>query len=201
MSAEPPLALPPDVRQVLLFAGHRVDAPQRARPRFPPALVGAVERRIEAQLERWDAGAGDIALSQAAAGGDLLFIDACLRRGVRCRVLLPEDEAAFVAESILTSRDGAGWHARWQTLRPRLDAPPHVLPPRPDAGNRYERCNRWLLGSALGAGAERLRVLCVWNGEPADGPGGVDQLIAEARRHTDRVALIDTQALLRQLAA
>ena len=145
-------------------------------------------------LDQLGAGAGDVAFSQCAAGSDLLFIDACLQRGVRCFVLLPEDEASFIEHSILTSCDGAAWRERWLSLRERLAEPPRILP-HADCGNRYERCNRWLLASSLGAGTDRLRLLCVWDGNPGDGPGGVGQLVEDARRFTDRIDCIELRAL------
>lgn len=190
----PTIDLPPDTRQVLLFSGHRVDTPQRAQARFPPALVPAVARCIAEALDQLGAGAGDVAFSQCAAGSDLLFIDACLQRGVRCIVLLPEDEGRFIEHSILTSCDGPAWRARWLSLRERLAQPPRILP-HADCGNCYERCNRWLLASSLSAGADRLRLLCVWDCNPGDGPGGVDQLVEDARPHTSRIDCIDLRAL------
>ncbi len=201
MQADPaPVGLPAAVRQVLVFSGHRVDAPQRRMARFPPGLVTAVERRIGDELDRLGAGAEDVALSQAAAGSDLLFIECCLRRRVACRVLLPEPESDFIERSVLTSCDGSAWQARWQAARRRLEQPPQILPD-PAAGDRYQRCNRWLLASAVAAGAERLRVLVVWNGADSDGTGGVPQLIAEARRHTGHITWIDTRALRSPQAA
>ncbi|WP_418320235.1 hypothetical protein [Piscinibacter sakaiensis] len=188
----------PEPRQVLLFSGHRVDAPDRAQPRFPPALVPAVERRLAAELEQLGAGASDLALCQAAAGGDLLFLEACQARGVACRVLLPSDESAFIAESILSSSDGQDWLQRWQQVRQRLAEPPRCLGdelgPTPPAVDRYERCNRWLLDSALAFGADRLRFLCLWDGKPGDGPGGVRHMIDAVQALGGTVRRIDMQS-------
>ena len=52
----------PDVepRQVLLFSGHRVDAPERPQPRFPPGKVAAAARRIDEALAHWQAGPQDL---------------------------------------------------------------------------------------------------------------------------------------------
>ena len=70
-------------------------------------------QRINAALAEIDAGPDDLALCQAAAGGDLLFLEAALARGVRCRVLLPFDQAQFIAESILPASDGPRWRSRF----------------------------------------------------------------------------------------
>ncbi|MDH5541248.1 MAG: DUF4071 domain-containing protein, partial [Rhizobacter sp.] len=71
---------PPFVpRQVLLFSGHMVDAPGRAKPRFPAAMVPRASAEIEAVLDKLGAGEGDLALTQGAAGGDLIFAEACAK--------------------------------------------------------------------------------------------------------------------------
>ena len=100
-------------RQVLLFSGHRMDAPDRQPPRFPPAKEAAATQAIEAALDRLGAGAGDLSFCQAAAGGDLLFLEACQKRGVRCRVLLPFDEAEFIEKSVAPSAGGDKWRDRF----------------------------------------------------------------------------------------
>jgi len=74
-------------RRTLLFTGHMVDAPDRAQPRFPATRVDAAARRIGAALDEIGAGPEDLALTQGAAGGDLLFAEACLARGVPLRTL------------------------------------------------------------------------------------------------------------------
>src|SRR4029453_938573 len=89
-------------RQVFLFSGHRIDAPDRAQPRFPADKEAIAAQRVAEALERLGAGPEDLAYSQAAAGGDLLFLEECQRRGVRCQVLLPFPEPDFIAKSILT---------------------------------------------------------------------------------------------------
>ena len=73
------LQVPP--RLVFLFSGHMVDAPDRAEPRFPAEKEGIAARAIAAALDQLGAGPGDLALAQAANGGDLLFLEACKARG------------------------------------------------------------------------------------------------------------------------
>ena len=69
---------PDGPRQTILFTGHMVDAPGRATPRFPATRIDAAARRIAAALDDIGAGPEDLALTQGAAGGDLLFAEACL---------------------------------------------------------------------------------------------------------------------------
>jgi len=63
------------VNAVVAFAGHMVDAPQRATPRFPAALVPAVRAALRERLAPLRA---PIVFTSAACGADLLFIDAAL---------------------------------------------------------------------------------------------------------------------------
>ena len=77
-------------RQTILFTGHMVDAPDRAGA----ALSGDARRRRRASHRRPRStrsapGPDDLALTQGAAGGDLLFAEACLARAVPLRLLLP----------------------------------------------------------------------------------------------------------------
>jgi hypothetical protein len=48
-------------RQVFLFAGHMVDAPDRATPRFPGRQGCGGEQRIGAALDACSAGPADLA--------------------------------------------------------------------------------------------------------------------------------------------
>ena len=100
---------------VILFSGHMVDAPDRPTPRFPADKEDIAAQKIGEALEALGAGPEDLALCQAAAGGDLLFLEACQQRGVRCQVLLPLREPDFIDRSILPSAratPGAGATSR-----------------------------------------------------------------------------------------
>lgn len=72
-------------RHVLLFSGHMIDAPDRLVPRFPANKEPIAASRIAEALDTLGAGDRDLALTQGACGGDLLFTEACLARGVRVR--------------------------------------------------------------------------------------------------------------------
>ncbi len=190
---------PAPPRHVLLFSGHRLDAPMRLTPRFSAAQVRSAQQRLAEVLVSLDAGPADLALSQAAAGGDILFLEACRARGVACRVMLPFDEAAFVEASILPSSGGALWQQRWLALKAGLAESPQVMPegwtPAVAGADAFERCNHWMLATALAFGLARLRVICLWNGADSDGPGGTGHMVAEAARHTDHIHWIDTRTL------
>jgi tetratricopeptide (TPR) repeat protein len=194
-------------KQVILFSGHMVDTPDRADPRFPPDKVDAAARRIDQALDALDAGPGDLALCQAAAGGDLLFLAACQKRGVRCQVLLPFHEPRFIQQSITPSTGGDAWRTRYFAVKTLLESQPtgqgpsplRIMPdelgPLPSGVDPFERCNLWLLYTTLSWGIDRARFVCLWNGGGSDGPGGTEHLYKEVGLRTGRVTHIDTREL------
>jgi hypothetical protein len=186
-------------RQVLLFSGHRVDEPGRVAARFPASCIEPAAVAIGAALDRLDAGPTDLALTQGANGGDLLFAQACVARGVPLKLMLPEPEAAFVAHSVVGPDGEQGdWLARYRAVRARLVEAPRVVPDHPATQlDAFERCNLWLLDAALAHGVERLRFVCLWDGAPqGDGRGGTAHLMREVMRRTHRISWIDTRVLV-----
>ena len=190
-------------RQVLLFSGHMVDTPTRAKPRFPPTMVPRATAEIERVLDELRAGSGDLALTQGAAGGDLIFAEACARRGVRLQLLLPSQEPEFIESSINPSSDGATWRKRFialkEGLKPPQSEPPRFMPtelgPPPTGSSPFERCNLWLLYTALSHGPEKVRFVCLWDGGGSGRPGGTRHMVNEVKRRTSNVNWIDTRAL------
>ncbi len=191
---------PPFVpRQVLLFSGHLVDAPDRAKPRFPAAKVPAAEAAIDAALEALQAGPGDLALTQGAAGGDVIFTEACLKRGVRVLWLQPLAEPEFIQASVLRSAEGERWRERYFAAKIQLAEPPRSMPlelgPPPKGVDVWERGNLWLLYTALAMGPDKTRFVCLWDGGGGDGPGGTRHMHDEVKRRTGRVSWVDVRTL------
>lgn len=187
-------------RRVLLFSGHMVDAPDRAEPRFPEQMVDVAKRRIEAVLDELGAGPEDLALTQGACGGDLLFAEACEARDVHMTWLLPFMEPEFMVRSVI--RCGEHWRQRYLAVRQKLRNPilaaPQELGDSPayaEQGYPYERCNLWLLYTALSWGIEKVHFVCLWNGGGGDGPGGTAHMYGEVAKRTGQVHWIDTRAL------
>lgn len=193
------LAAPFQPRQVLLFSGHMVDAPDRAVPRLPAAKLPQADAALQRALDALGAGSGDLLLTQGAAGGDLLCAEACHARGVRVQLLLPLQEPEFIQRSILPCSGGELWRERYFALKALLADAPRAMPDElgapPKGVSPFERCNRWLLYSALAHGQHRLRYLCLWDGGGGDGPGGTAHMADEARRRTGRISWIDTRQL------
>lgn len=187
------------LRHVLLFSGHMIDAPSRATKRFPVEKEPVAAQRISAALDQLGAGPEDLALAQGASGGDLLFLEACRQRNVRLELLLPLPEPEFIQRSILPSADGDKWRERFYRLKSGLKDEPRIMPdelgPLPDGVNPFERCNRWLLYTALSYGVTRVRFLCLWDGGGGDGPGGTAHMYEEVKRRTGQVTWLDSRKL------
>ena len=187
-------------RQVFLFSGHMIDTPDRATPRFPPAKESIAAQKIAEALDQLGAGPDDYALTQGACGGDLLFTEACQQRGVKVQWLQPFREPDFIEKSVV--RCGEAWRQRYLDAKAKLAALVHSapedlgdLPPTSEPGYPYERCNRWLLYTALACGVDKVSFICLWNGSGGDGPGGTAHMYNEVRSRTGRVMWIDTREI------
>jgi len=189
----------PEPRMVLLFSGHMIDAADRAQPRFPAGQEPVARRAIEATLDVLAAGPQDLGVSSGACGGDLLFAEAALARGMPLEICLPFPEPAFLSASV----DFAGdrWHQRYLAAtrdpRSRLRIAPTELGPLPADANAYERTNEWMLSLARRFGPERVQFVCLWNGEGGDGPGGTRHMVEQVERSGGTVHWLDTRKLWR----
>lgn len=187
-------------RQVFLFSGHMIDAPDRPTPRFPAAKEAIAAQKIAAALAQLGVGPEDLALTQGACGGDILFTEACQQRGVKVHWLQPFDEPDFIRRSVING--GEAWRNRYFDAKATLAAPlrsaPEELgepPQNTNDGYAYERCNLWLLYTALACGLDKVHFICLWNGEGADGLGGTAHMYNEVNKRTGRVIWIDIRQL------
>ena len=188
----------PDVplgQRALLFSGHMIDAPGRARPRFPPALEPAVDGAIRSAIDRIGPDRGDVAICSGACGGDILFAEAVLDRGVPLRVYLAFDEPTFLEKSVNFADDR--WTERYRAVVARAQRfiAPEVLGPLPDDVDPFERTNAWMLDEARRIAGVNVSFICVWNGEGGDGPGGTKHMIDVVREMGGDVSWIDIRKL------
>jgi hypothetical protein len=113
--------------------------------------------------------------------------------------MLPFEEPDFIESSVVCTAKGEEWRQRYYAAQAKLEAPvremPTALGPLPPDANPYERCNLWLLYTALAHGANKVRFLCLWNGGGGDGLGGTAHMYKEVKRRTGRVTWIDTRTL------
>ena len=111
-------------RKVVLFSGHMIDRPGRARPRFPPDKEPIAANAIASALADLAAGPRDLGICGGACGGDLLFAEAALARSARIELYIPFDEPTFLEGSVDFAGDD--WRARF--LEAKARAALHVLP-------------------------------------------------------------------------
>lgn len=164
--------------RVVLFSGHMIDRPDRARPRFPPALEPAVYAAIRDWLA---AHHGLIGFSSAARGADILFLEAIHELGGETHIVLPYDHEEFVRNSVEIDGDG-NWPGRFERQL-KLSRVIHASSSPPlDAGLGYDYANRLVHGLGRVRARELntdLLALAVWDGRPGDGPGGADGAVRQ----------------------
>jgi hypothetical protein len=190
-----PEPTPEAPRKVALFSGHMIDAPGRAKPRFPPDKEPIAGSAIAAALSDLGLGSDDLAICGGACGGDLLFAEAALARGSRLELYIPFDEPAFLEKSVdFADRD---WRARFFAAKARgvLHVAPRELGPSSEGEDPYERNNRWMLDAASRFGPDKVDFLCLWNGEGGDGPGGTRHMMGEVRIKGGRAVWLETTKL------
>jgi hypothetical protein len=188
--AEPP--------RVVLFSGHMVDRPDRTQPRFPEAKATAAGQRIAAELDKLGVAPGDLGVTQAACGGDLLFAQACLARGMRLEVCLPKGKPDYLRDSV--SFGAPHWQDDYDVLKNhpnvRFRIMPDDLGPVPESVEVYDRCNRWRLYSALSNSRAKISYVTLWDGKPGDGPGDAEHMVELIRKLTGRQPVIIDPATL-----
>jgi tetratricopeptide (TPR) repeat protein len=191
---------------VVVFSGHMIDDPKvrgegkEKQPRFPPTKIEAAAKRIRGALDEIGAGAGDLGLCGGASGGDLLFAEACLERGMRVELRLARPENEFLAESVTFADPDRRWERSFTRVTESPSATVLIMPeelgPAPKGVSVHDRCNRWILYTALSQGLSRASFITLWNGEPGDGPGGTQNMVDLVRKLTGRQPIIIDPATL-----
>lgn len=185
-------------RQVFLFSGHMIDAPGRDQERFPPRIEQIATNRMAEKLDELQAGPDDLALCGGACGGDILFAEACLKRGLHLDVRIPFDEPMFLKKSVTFA--GERWRDRFNKIKGHDNTTLYIMPTElgatPKNVNPYERNNLWQLYVALAWGAEKIRFVCLWNRKGGDGPGGTQHMYQAVEQRSGHSYVIDTNELL-----
>ncbi|WP_213954933.1 MULTISPECIES: hypothetical protein [unclassified Variovorax] len=181
--------------QVLLFSGHMIDAPDRKTPRFPADKEPIAREAIEALFDQLAAGPQGLAICGGACGGDLLFAEAALARGVALEMYLPFDVSTFLPKSVTFA--GGDWLSRFKAAKAACEL--HILPAErgalKDGEDPYEQNNLWMLEAASRFGTEKVQFICLWDGKGGDGPGGTQHLMEEVRNRHGHTHRLDTTQL------
>ena len=183
-------------RQVFLFSGHMIDAPDRSPPRFPPDKEPLAAAAIDKLLDELGAGTTDMAISSGACGGDLLFAESCLQRRLCVEIYLPLMQEEFVKESI----DFAGehWREKFFAVKERArrwHVMPQELGPTPSGEDSFACGNLWMLDQALAYGSRKVSFICLWDRQAGDGPGGTRHLHDAVVQGSGKAYVLDTTKL------
>ena len=201
-------ALPPPagepIERLLLFTGHMIDTRDRPEPRFPPTPAAEAEaRRLIEEAVRAERAvtAGRMAgIAGGACGGDILFHEVCAAMGIETSLLLALPAASFSAASV--AHAGPRWVDRFERLCERVPlrvlAEGHELPSwlrhKKDYG-LWQRNNLWTLCNALSLDARSLTLLALWDGGPADGPGGTEDIVRQVAARGYKVVRLPAERL------
>lgn len=184
-------------RRVILFSGHMIDAPERPTARFPADKESVAAQKIAEALGQLGAGSEDLALTQGACGGDILFTEECQKRGVKVHWLQPLCEPEFIQKSVICS--GEAWRERYLAAKAKLTtevrSAPEQLGLPPKGTDPFERCNTWLLYTALSHGIDKVNFICLWDGSGGDEPGGTAHMYQEVKAKTGHVTWIDSRKI------
>ncbi|MEM7305847.1 MAG: hypothetical protein AAF682_04220 [Planctomycetota bacterium] len=200
--------IPPDngkpsaEHRTVVFTGHRIDAPNRERARFPADSVEEAKAMIREALDAEKSDAGDVPLvgiSGGASGGDILFHEVCAEFGIPTRMYLAIPKQNYIVESVQDA--GADWVSRFNVLATQLD--PEILS---DAARLpdwlrsksdydvWQRSNLWMLHTAF-AESGGASVLALWDGAEGDGPGGTQDMARRAKSRGARFVHLDARRL------
>ena len=187
-------------KKVFIFSGHMIDAKDRKKVRFPENKVVAARKKILETLEELGAGPKDLAFTQGACGGDILFTEACQELGVNVVWLQPFDEPIFLKKSILFCGDI--WKERYDICKNKLfekiKSASHELgeiSEDKEILNSYARCNNWLYDTASSYGIAKVNFITLWDGKSGDAPGGTAHMYQEVKNKTDNVNWININTL------
>lgn len=183
--------------KVVVFTGHMLDHPnQQGEPCFPAHLEAALKAEIQQRLEALDP---HIGYSSAAAGADLLFVEAMLERGSEIHIILPFDLEDFVAHAVRYA--GSRWEKRFRNALKLANSVSYATTEKfLGHGNLFRFMNQMLHGMAT----LRSRflhtdpyLLAVWNYREGSLVGGAADFIDQWADIT-RLQIIDLDTLLEE---
>jgi len=200
-----PVALPEQegAPRMILFTGHRLDAPDRATPRFPAAKESqarAMIREAVANIQAKSVGKL-LGLSGGASGGDILFHEVCEELNIPSQMFLVLPKADYIRASVADA--GPGWIERFNRLYEKLkvrvlsdsDRLPRWLRAKKDY-SIWTRSNLWMLHNALAISQDHLTLIALWNGATGDGPGGTEDMVKRAQDRGAVFIHLDSRKLI-----
>jgi class 3 adenylate cyclase len=155
---------------VIHYTGHII-SPPGAAGRFPAHLEDDVAARIATIVNSRPV---EIGYGSLAAGADILFAEAILRRGGRINIQLPFREEDFIAQSVRPA--GEGWVDRFRACRAQASSVRFATEDGYLGDDAiYAYTGRLAMGLAVLAARHFLmpvEQIAVWDGGPARGSAG-----------------------------
>jgi len=156
--------------RVFLFAGYMLNGRDDIGT-LSAKLEEDVKKEIERMLDTTSANPNDLAVTAGmAAGGDLMFIEACVARNIPVNTHMPVPEPAYVRGFV--SPAGDEWVERFYKMRnhPLVDEYYQAeLLGNPKPGDDvFERNNRWALYSAMVRGVDNLKLIALFDDKRGD---------------------------------
>jgi hypothetical protein len=162
--------------RVFLFAGYKINSGVE-KGCFPVDLEENIIAEIELLLDKYNVNSNDLAITAGmAAGGDLLFVEACAARGIPVAAHMPAPEPAYVRDFV--SPAGDSWVERFYKVRnnPHVDEyyQADLVGDTKPGDDVFERNNRWALYSAMVRGVDNLRLIALYDDKLGNGHDGLD---------------------------
>lgn len=191
--------------RVLIFTGHRIDAPERAQPRFPSQAERKARAMIRSAVEAELTGVEGEVIGYAggASGGDILFHEVCDELEIGTWLLLAGPRDDYVKASVQDA--GPDWVRRFDQLHRRLESQTRVLSQTLELPrwlrsaadySIWQRNNLWQLETALAYGSAATTLIALWNHEAGDGPGGTEDMVRIAKECGATTVILDARELL-----
>ena len=183
----------------ILFTGHRIDTPGRAKPRFPPDKEQLARKAIRDAVEREVADHGkSVGIAGGASGGDILFHEVCAELGVPTTLWLALPPDRYVMESVAPA--GPDWVPRFHLVQAsassvRLFAPPIDSSSARPYGSIFEESDLSMLHEAFDAGIQNMTLIALWNGKTAGIPGEIADMVRITRDRGVRIVTLDSDRL------
>jgi hypothetical protein len=176
------------VPRIAAFAGHMVDEPGRAIPRFPSEKVEAVRLALACRLRILKIGYG---FCSAARGSDILFIEELKKIGGCPRVFLPFPRDAFKKTSV-----GYGWNERFDEALHDVEVVElsRTVPEEDGRPKAYAACSAAIRHEATAKATsldDKPILIAVYNGNPGDGRGGTADAVREWNSQYDLLEIVE----------
>ncbi|MEA2584045.1 MAG: hypothetical protein QOF33_2130 [Thermomicrobiales bacterium] len=180
-------------RLVVVFSGHLTDALDRPQPRFPQELETAARQALNDVLDRWGIGPDDLGICGGARGGDILFAELCVERGVQVLLSVALPFERFLETSVRL--DGTDWEARYLSLiaQPFVTTEYAAWPAHGDPDEAFTAANRRMIELAReAAGSDGFRALVLWDEYPGrPRPGGTSHFVQLVDGLAQEIAIVN----------